>query len=433
MRCAVCGTEHADSARFCGACGASVVPRCPQCGEATSPGLRFCTRCGAALEPDRRSETVEDPEPSAERRRVSVLFVDLEDFTTLAETLDPEEVRTVQSRYFETARSVIARFDGTLEKFIGDAVVAIWGAPLAHEDDTDRSVGAALALVHEIGRLGGAAARHRLAGRASVATGEAAISVGSVGQGMVAGDLVNVAARLQGHAPSGGVLVDEITRLLAPEAAMYEPAGELQLKGRARPVLAHHARPRDVPAAGRGTHGGPFVGRDQELRELVELFDGVVRDHRPRLVSISGIAGIGKSRLAWELFGALGARPAPIAWHAGRAPAYGENITFAAVAEMVRHRIGAPGDTSSELTRRQLAASLSELVRDDEERRWLEPRVAALLGEERLDAFERDELFAAWRRYFERVSEASPVVLVFEDLQWADPALAVDECDLAEP
>ena len=423
MRCTACGTEHADSARFCGACGAPVLPRCPHCGEGISPGLRFCTACGTSLEPPRQPEATDAREPAAERRRVSVLFVDLEDFTALAETLDPEEVRTVQSRYFETARAVIVRFDGTLEKFIGDAVVAIWGAPVAHEDDAERAVGAAMALVREVGRLGGAAAHPKLTGRASVASGEAAVSVGSVGHGMVAGDLVNVAARLQGHAPSGGVLVDDATRLLAPDVAIYESVGELQLKGRSTPVLAHRARPREAPAAARGIHGGPFVGRDQELRELVGLFDGVVRDGRPRLVSISGIAGIGKSRLVWELFGALGARPEGVAWHAGRAPAYGENITFAAVAEMVRHRIGAQRDTAPELARRQLGASLAELVRDEEERRWLEPRLAALIGEEQLGAFERDELFAAWRRYFERVSEASPAVLVFEDLQWADSAL----------
>ena len=425
MRCAACGTEHSDSARFCGVCGAPVSSNCPACDAPVSPDLRFCTSCGAALDGLDRSSPTEVLEPAAERRRVSVLFVDLEDFTALAEALDPEEVRAVQSRYFETARSVIARFEGTVEKFIGDAVVAIWGAPVAHEDDADRAVRAALAMIHAIGRLGGAAARHRLSGRAGVTTGEAAVSIGSVGQGLVAGDLVNVASRLQGRASSGGVLVDEATRLLAPDAATYEAVGDLELKGRSSPVTAHLARAREgKPAApSRGTHGGPFVGRDRELQELLELQEGVARDRRGRLVSVTGIAGIGKSRLAFELYRALDARTDPVAWHSGRAPAYGEGITFAAVAEMVRHRIRAPVSAAPELTRRQLSISLTELVRDDAERRWLEPRLAALLGDERLDAFERDDLFAAWRRYFERVSEASPAVFVFEDLQWADPAL----------
>jgi class 3 adenylate cyclase/tetratricopeptide (TPR) repeat protein len=427
MRCAACGAELAEGARFCGICGAPVSAGCPRCGAPTAPDLRFCTACGhefshSAERPDDAALT---GEPSAERRRVSVLFVDLEDFTPLAERLDPEEVRAVQSRYFETTRSLVARYGGTVEKFIGDAVVAIWGAPVAYEDDTDRAVRAALAIVTAIGRLGGAAARHRLSGRASVATGEAAVTLGAVGQGIVAGDLVNVAARLQGHAPRGGVLVDETTRRLAAGAATYETLGEVGLKGRAAPVLAHHATAPRAPAAAvaGGAHGGPFIGRDRELRELIELHDGVVRDGRSRLVSITGIAGIGKSRLVFELARELDARAALVAWHAGRAPAYGEGVTFAAVGEMVRHRIRAPIGTAQDLARRHLDTSLAELVRDNDERRWLQPRLWALLAGEGMEAFERDDLFAAWRRYFEQVSKVSPAVLVFEDLQWADPAL----------
>ena len=424
MRCAACGTEHHDSARFCGACGAPLVHRCPTCDADVAPGVSYCTSCGAALDAGQDLPHAA-MEPMAERRRVSVVFADLEGFTSLAESLDPEEVRAVQSRYFEVARSVIARFGGTVEKFIGDAVVAIWGAPVAHEDDPDRAVQAALALVKAIGLLGGTAARHRLSGRASVATGEVAVTVGAVGQGIVAGDLVNVASRLQGQAPSGGVLVDDATRLLARAVATFEPVGELELKGRSARVPAHVAHPVAAPPSPilRGTHGGPFVGRESELRELLDLHDGVVRDGRSRLVSITGIAGIGKSRLAWELGGALDRRPELVAWHTGRAPAYGDGITFSAVADMVRHRIRAPAGTVPEIVHRQLSGTLGELVRDDGERAWLEPRLMALLGDERLDAFERDDLFAAWRRFFERVAEISPAVLVFEDLQWADPAL----------
>ncbi len=424
MRCTACGTEHHGSERFCGACGASLVHRCPTCDADVAPGVRYCTSCGSALKAG-ESTGPETQEPMAERRRASVLFVDLEGFTSLAETLDPEEVRAVQSRYFEVARSVIVRFGGTVEKFIGDAVVAVWGAPIAHEDDPDRAVQAALALVTAIGRLGGTAARHGLSGRASVATGEVAVNVGAVGQGIVAGDLVNVASRLQGMAPTSGVLVDDATRVLAAAAATYEPVGEIHLKGRSAPTSASIAHPLPAPPSPilQGSHGGPFVGREQELRELLELYDGVVRDQRSRLVSITGIAGIGKSRLAWELGGELDRRPGLVAWHAGRAPAYGEGITFAAVADMVRHRIRAPAGTVAEISRRQLAGAVDELVRDPAERAWLEPRLMALLSGERLDAFDRDDLFAAWRRFFERVAEASPAVLLFEDMQWADPAL----------
>lgn len=426
MPCAACGFANAEAARFCGSCGSPLATTCPHCHEPVAAGLRFCTSCGETLAAATSPEGAGPPDPAiAERRRVSVLFVDLEAFTTLAEGLDPEEVRTLQSRYFEVARSVVASHGGTIEKFIGDAIMAVWGAPAAHEDDADRAVRAALAIVDGVRRLGGAASRQTLSARGAVTTGEAAVTLGAVGQGMVAGDLVNTAARLQTQAPSGGILVDSATRDLAVGAAEFEPIGPLSFKGRTAPLDAYRAIPRTRPWPGRqrGSHTGPFVGRDRELRELNELFEGVVRDRRSRLVSITGIAGIGKSRLAWELAERLEALPDLVMWHAGRAPAYGDEITFAALAEMVRRRIRVAADAQPELARRQLASALTEIVRDDEERRWMEPRVAVLLERGGLAAFDRDELFAAWRRFFERVSDAAPTVLVFEDLQWGDASL----------
>ena len=392
-------------------------------------GVRFCTSCGGSI-------TVLPAEPAAieprldggslyERRRVSVLFVDLENFTGLAESLDPEEVRTVQSRYFEVARAVVARYGGTIEKFIGDAIMAVWGAPAAHEDDAERAVRAALEIVDAVARLGGAASGKDLTARAAVTTGEAAVTLGANGQGMVAGDLVNIAARLQARAPLGGVLVDASTRQMAKQAAAFESVGSLTLKGRATRLAAFRVTKGTLgrPGHRRGPHTGPFVGRDRELRELRELFGGVTRERRSRLVSVTGIAGIGKSRLAWEFHEYLDGLPEDVAWHAGRAPAYGEDITFAAVAEMVRRRIRVTDDVPPELARRQLATALGEFVRDEAERRWMEPRLGVLLGGSANGPFERDELFAAWRRFFERVSDLSPAVLVFEDLQWADPGL----------
>ena len=352
------------------------------------------------------------------------MFVDLENFTTLAESLDPEEVRTIQSRYFEVARSTVMRHGGTIEKFIGDAVMAVWGAPAAHEDDAERAVAAATAVLDGVRRLGGAAG-NSLRARAAIATGEAAVTIGATGQGMVAGDLVNLAARLQAEAPVGAVLVDDATREAARDGAAFESIGSLALKGRTLPIAAHRvAGPAPVPRdRRRGPHAGPFVGRERELRELVDLFDRVVRERRSRLVSVTGIAGIGKSRLAWELQQRLDALPGPVAWHAGRAPAYGDDVTFAAVAEMVRRRIRVDDVTEPHLAMRHLAGTLRELVRDADERRWLEPRIAVLLGREDAAAYDREELFAAWRRFFERVADQAPAVLVFEDLQWADPGL----------
>ncbi len=429
MRCAACGLTNAEAARFCGGCGASLGIACPHCGATSPSGIRFCTSCGGGIAGSVASAQSVDGTPEwtlpAERRRISVLFVDLVDFTTLAESLDPEEVRSVQSRYFEVARSVVATHGGTIEKFIGDAVMAVWGAPAAHEDDAARAVRAALALVDGVARLGPASSRGALAARGAVTTGEAAVTIGAVGQGMVAGDLVNTAARLQGVAPPAAVLVDETTRGLAPEAADFEPIGALSFKGRTAPLVAFKAasRVRAWPGRQRGSHTGPFIGRDRELRELIDLFDGVIRNRRSRLVSVTGIAGIGKSRLAWELGEQLEARSDLVAWHAGQAPAYGEEITFAAVAEMVRRRLRIVEGTEPELARRQLATAIGEFVRDEDERSWMEPRLAVLLGGHGSTSFDRDELFAAWRRFFERVSDAAPTVLVFEDLQWADASL----------
>jgi class 3 adenylate cyclase len=405
---------------------------CSSCGGLLIPGGRFCPACGTPTSPagDRpRGDLPTSPPPPertgfAERRRVSVLFVDLVDFTPLAELMDPEEVRAVQARYFEVARSIVATYGGTIEKFIGDAVMAVWGAPIAHEDDAERAVRAALAVVYAVERIGGAASDRALQARAAVTTGEAAVTVGAVDQGIVAGDLVNIAARLQGRAPAGGVIVDRATRDAASDAVAFARIGSLALKGRSGRLETYRATSRQDEATVRSTsHTGRLFGRDRELREITDLLDSVITEGRGRLVSVTGIAGIGKSRLAWELEGWVDAHPRGIAWHAGHAPAYGEGVAFSAVAQMVRRRARIGDAVAPELALRQLATALDELVRDESERRWIQPRVAVLLTGKTTGEFDRDELFAAWRRFFERVAELSPVAMVFEDLQWADPSL----------
>ena len=297
-----------------------------------------------------------EPSP-AERRRISVLFVDLENFTSLAETLDPEEVRGVQSRYFEVARSIVASHGGTIEKFIGDAVMAVWGAPLAHEDDPERAVRAAMAIVDGVGRLGGAASGANLAARAAVTTGEAAVTLGADGQGMVAGDLVNVAARLQGEARArrgAGRFGDSGA---GPAGGRFEAAGTIALKGRSASLVAASASPTSAPGSGGegGAHAGAFVGRERELRELVES----LRQRRRAIASAGWCPSPesrGSGRAGWRGSSAStsSAMTDDVAWHAGRAPAYGEGITFAAVAEMVRRRIRVSDDASPTIARRQL-------------------------------------------------------------------------------
>jgi class 3 adenylate cyclase len=433
VTCPSCGADTAEGATYCAVCGMPVgVGRCPACSAELVPGGRFCASCGTAaidagvaLPTESRARSADrDGAGLAERRRVSVLFVDLVDFTPLAEAMDPEEVRAVQARYFEVARSVVMTYGGTLEKFIGDAVMAVWGAPSAHEDDPERAVRAALALVYAVERIGGAASGQELRARAAVATGQAAVTLGASDQGIVAGDLVNIAARLQGRAPSGGVVVDRATREAASPSIEFARIGSLALKGRRGRLEAYRATSLSDEATVRSTsHTGRLVGRDRELREITELLGSVIAEGRGRLVSVTGIAGIGKSRLAWELDRWVDSHPTGIAWHDGRALAYGEGVAFSAVSHMVRRRARIDDAAPPEVARRQLASALEELIRDETERQWIEPRLSVLLSRDAADAFDRDELFAAWRRFFERVSELSPVVMVFEDLQWADPSL----------
>jgi class 3 adenylate cyclase len=425
MRCPACGAENSDIARFCGSCGGRLTQACPHCAAPVSLAASFCTTCGGAL-PARSAADLEEPERAAlaaERRRVSVLFADLENFTGLTESLDPEAVRSIQSRYFEIARSAVAAYGGTIEKFIGDAVVAVWGAPVAHEDDAERAVRAALQLVEGV-PAGGASAGVSLVARAAVATGDAAVTIGAQGQGIVTGDVINTAARLQSAAPAGGVLVDEPTRnAFSPDSPLsFEAPAPLQLKGKRRSVSASRVTIGDRQAGAAG-HSGAFVGRDAELRELVGLVEAVVAERRSRMVSLLGIAGIGKSRLTWELRRALRERQAAVEWSTGRARAYGDGIVFAAVRDIVRQRCGIGERDDLELARRQLSSTLAALIPDPDEREWVEPRLDILLDSADAAGFEREELFGAWRRFFEHLSERAPTVLVFEDLHWADAGL----------
>jgi class 3 adenylate cyclase/predicted ATPase len=352
---------------------------------------------------------------------VSVLFADLVGFTTYAEGRDAEEVRETLSAYFDVARDVIERYGGTIEKFIGDAVMAVWGAPVAREDDAERAVRAALDLVGAVPTLG-----PTIQARAGVLTGEAAVTVGAIGEGMVAGDLVNTAARLQSVAPEGAVLVGEATQRAAASAIAFEEAGEQLLKGKSAPVPVWRAL---RVVAQRGGYGRsdvpepPFVGRDDEFRLLKDAVVAVGRERRARLVSISGPGGIGKSRLAWELEKYIDGVMADIYWHRGRSPAYGEGITFWALGEMVRRRAGLAEGDDEPTTRARITATVAEYVPDADDQRWVEPALLTLLGLEPPPAGGRDMLFAAWRIFFERIAARGTTLLLFEDLQWADSGL----------
>jgi class 3 adenylate cyclase/tetratricopeptide (TPR) repeat protein len=427
--CASCGTENPEGVKFCGSCGSPLAQACPACGAAAGSGQAFCFECGAALAelPARGSPTPQAVEaPVAERRLVSVLFADLVGFTPLSESRDPEEVRELLSSYFDVCRRLVELYGGTVEKFIGDAVMAVWGTPVAQEDDPERAVRTALDLVAAVSALGDEVGAPELRARAGVLTGEAAVNLAAAGEGMVAGDLVNTAARIQAAAAPGTVLVGESTCRASEQAVAFEEAGEHLFKGKAEPVRLFRAVRVTAARGGALRSEGleaPFVGRERELRLVKELFHASAEQSRAQLVQISGIAGIGKSRLAWEFFKYLDGLAEGMCWLRGRCLAYGEGVAYWALAEMVRMRAQILEGEEQEAARAKLTACLAEHVPDPEERAWIGPRLANLLGlEERADS-DRQDLFAAWRLFFERLADVSPVVLVFEDLQWADQAL----------
>ena len=422
-RCSNCGTENEPGRKFCRECGTRLAAGCPNCGTPNAADAKFCGECGTSLVAGAPG-TASAPPPSAhaatapvaERRVVSILFADLVGFTPFAEERDAEETRETLSRYFDLARDVIGRYGGTVEKFIGDAVMAVWGAPVATENDAERAVRAGLDLVVSVGGLAPG-----VQARAGVLTGEAAITIGATDQGMVAGDLVNTASRLQSVAPAGSVLVGAATFQAAANAIVFEEAGEQVLKGKVAPVRAWRALRVVAEVGGRNRREAveaPFVGRDEELRQLKDMFHATTREKRARLVSVVGPAGIGKSRLAWEFLKYIDGLLEGIWWHDGRSPSYGDGITFWALGEMIRRRAGLRESDDEATTRSSITASVEEHVADPDERRWIERALLVLLGVE--SGMSSEELFPAWRTFFERLSEVSPVAMVFEDLHWAD-------------
>jgi len=369
----------------------------------------------------------------AERRVCSVQFCDLVGFTPLSESRDPEAVRELLSRYFGVARTVIGRYGGTVEKFIGDAVMAVWGTPVASDTDAERAVRAALDLVAAVEALGAEAGLPGLAARAGVVTGEVAVNLGAVGEGMVAGDAVNTAARVQAAAGPGQVLADAATQRLAGRAVGFADAGEHQLKGKAEPQRLWRAT-RVVSAVGgvQRVDGleAPLTGRDAELRTIRELFHAAVERQLPRLVLVSGPAGVGKSRLGWEFEKYTDGLAQDVWWHRGRCLSYGEGVAFWALAEIVRQRLGIAEEDPAEVAAAKLNDGLAQYLPDPGERAYVGIRLGRLLGVpfpgdagDPRTPLAREELFAGWRLFFERLAAQMPVVLLVEDAQYADHGL----------
>jgi class 3 adenylate cyclase/tetratricopeptide (TPR) repeat protein len=397
---------------------ASSVARCSICGHDNRESARFCDSCGAPL--------AGVPEPGREERKVvTVLFADLVGFTSRAETLDPEDVRALLSPYYARLRAELERLGGTVEKFIGDAVMAVFGAPVAHEDDPERAVRAALAIRDWVRE------EDDLQVRIAVNTGEALVLLGArpaQGEGMVAGDVVNTAARLQSAAPVNGVLVGETTYRATRHTIDYGEAEPVAAKGKAEPVPvweALQARSRfgvDLAAPA----PGPLVGRAHELDQLSDAVARAKREVMPQLVTLVGVPGIGKSRLIGELAERLRLSEELIYWRQGRSLPYGEGVSFWALAEMVKAQAGILESDSEQQAGARLAETVADLLPGDPEAPWVEERLRVLVGlgaGTETTADRRDDSFAAWRRFFEAMADRRPLVLVFEDLQWADEGL----------
>jgi class 3 adenylate cyclase/tetratricopeptide (TPR) repeat protein len=401
----------------------SAVIVCPNCGEENPARARFCLSCGTALDhaPAQRRE---------ERKLVSILFCDLVGFTARSDRADPEDVRATLRPYHERLRKEIERFGGTVEKFIGDAVMAVFGAPVAHEDDAERAVRSALRIVDAIKEMNEERPGLDLSVRIGVNTGEAVVALDArlaEGEGIVTGDVVNTAARLQTVAPTGGVVVGEVTYRATKDLVSYEPLDPVTVKGKAEPLpiwRAVEARSRFGVDVEQGTRT-PFVGRQNDFAVLTQTFDRAVSEPSVQLVTITGEPGVGKTRLLWEFRRELDDRPDLIYWRQGRCLPYGEGVTYWALGEMVKAQAGVLETDSPDDALAKLDTALAALINDASERDWLRGRLAPLVGiaGQESQGESRDEAFAAWGRFVEAIAARDPLVLVFEDLHWADGPL----------
>jgi class 3 adenylate cyclase len=354
------------------------VPACPSCGEDNADKARFCSACGAAL------ETL--PAPAGEERKVvSVLFVDLVGFTARSDHADPEDVRATLRVYHDLLRREIERWGGTVEKFIGDAVMAVFGAPVAHEDDAERAVRATLRVLEAIDELNEERPGLDLAVRGAVNTGEAVVTLGArpeTGEGFVTGDVVNVASRLQGMAPVGGVVVGELTYRITRDRIVYEELEPIDVKGKERAIpiwRVVEARSRfgvDIePGA-----ATPLIGRDRELSLLSGLFERLLSERAPHLVTLSGEPGVGKSRLTREFRTHIDDLRELVRWRQGRCLPYGEGITFWALGEVVKSHAGILENDGAEDAAAKLTVAVEAVVEDARERDWIRARLAPLVG-----------------------------------------------------
>ena len=397
---------------------------CPSCATKLPDGSRFCLSCGAQI-------AAQSALPE-ERKVVTTLFCDLVGFTAMSEAADPEDIDALLDEYSARARKMIESHCGTVEKFIGDAVVGVFGVPAVHEDDAERAVRAGLRIVEALEGMTWPDGS-RLQVRAGVNTGEALVRIqvtpGS-GERFLTGDAVNTAARLQAAAPPGGVAVGELAHTLVGDAVIFSELEPLALKGKSEPVrawLATGVRSRTGLRTS-GRPDTPFFGREAELTALQEALRDAVETGTSRFCLLVAEPGIGKSRLVLEFARALDAKPDIVTWRQGRCLPYGDGVTFWALSEIVKAQAGILD--SDEVT--TVEAKLEAVLPDDDDVAWLRQRLRPLLGLEASQA-SRGESFAAWRRFLESIAAGGPAVLVLEDLHWAGEAMLAFVEDLLSP
>jgi class 3 adenylate cyclase/tetratricopeptide (TPR) repeat protein len=418
--CPSCGSTNPEDQRFCGSCGASLSRPCPSCGALNPPSYAFCGSCGAALSPKAAEPAPGAEDHREERRLATVLFADLSGFTSLAERMDPEDVKALAHELAERMGQEVVRFGGTVMSVMGDAIMAVFGAPVTHEDDAERAVRAALAMRDSIRSESGSGLPLQL--HIGVNTGE--VMAGLMGSGdrreyAVMGDVTNTAARLQSAAPPGTILVGEATYLATSHSVEYEPVDPIEAKGKQEPVRAWRAVSATAAPAERPASFAALVGREAELEVMERLWRQVVAESSPRLITIIGPPGIGKSRLLREFVPVVESEGTLLR---GRCLPYGETTGYDAFGRQVQQAAGALESEPVPLVRAKLRRLVREVVPEDDAQE-VTAHLQVLLGLTSEGAPDKQVLFASVRRFLEGLAGRSPVALAFEDLHWAQPTL----------
>jgi len=390
---------------------------CPICGEENLDKAKFCLECGTPLK-------AAPMLPAEERKVVSILFVDLVGFTARSHQADPEDVRAALKPYHERLKRECERFGGTVAKFVGDAVMAVFGVPVAHEDDAERAVRAALRITEAIHEMNEANAAYKLAIRGAVETGEVYVSpTEEMGRGLL-GDVINTASRLQGVAPVNGIVVGETTYRCTRDFIDYETLDPALVKGKPEPipiwkVIAARSR------TGVLRYTTPFIGRNLDLTTLETAYQRALKESSLGLVTVVGEPGIGKSRLLGEFSAYVDEQPEIVSWRQGRSLPYGEGISFWALGEVFKAQAGILESDGPKEAAGKLQAAVEAVVEDPSEHEWFKVRLAPLVGAsvDGSTSAEKEESFAAWRRFLEAIASRSALVVVFEDLHWADSTL----------